>query len=56
MARGRKRTLDAKRKNVVVRFQESEALQIQDIATSEGKAISVYIRELVLSRLPKLSE
>lgn len=48
MARGRKKTSDAKRKNVVVRFQESEALDIQEVANAQGKAVSVFIREVVL--------
>lgn len=51
MARGRKKSIDAKRKNVVVRFQESEALNIQEAAKAQGKAVSVFIRELVLGSI-----
>jgi hypothetical protein len=51
MARGRKKTSDARRKNVVVRFQESEALNIQEVANAQGKAVSAFIRDVVLGSI-----
>jgi hypothetical protein len=49
MARGRKPTLDAKRANLVVRFQAEELNAIKKQAKSVGKPASVLIREIVLN-------
>jgi ABC-type uncharacterized transport system auxiliary subunit len=49
MARGRKPTRDAKRANIVVRFQADELNAIKDYGKREGKPASTLIREIVLN-------
>ena len=44
MARGRKPTRDAKRANIVVRFQADELNAIKDYGKREGKPASTLIR------------
>jgi hypothetical protein len=49
MAKGRKPILNAKRANLVVRFQDEELNAIKKQAKSVGKPTSVLIREIVLN-------
>ena len=49
MAKGPKPRLDAKRANLVVRFQESELNAIKKHAKSISKPASVLLREIVLN-------
>jgi len=49
--RGRKRQADAKRKLVVIRFQDVEFNAIEKYAKQLSKPVSTFIRELTLSHL-----
>ena len=49
--RGRKRQPDAKRKLVVIRFQDVEFNAIEKYAKQLSKPVSTFIRELTLSHL-----
>jgi len=51
MARGRKPTSDAKRSNIVVRFQESELNAIKKYAKGIDKPVSTLIRDITLEYL-----
>jgi len=51
MARGRKPKQDAKRKLIVVRFQDEEFNAIEKYAKQLGKPVSTLIREITLSHL-----
>ena len=51
MARGRKPKQDAKRKLIVVRFQDVEFNAIEKYAKQLGKPVSTLIREIMLSHL-----
>tara|TARA_R110000868_G_scaffold375150_1_gene639632 strand:+ start:617 stop:841 length:225 start_codon:yes stop_codon:yes gene_type:complete len=55
MARGPKPKMDAKRSNVIVRFQETELNAIRDYAKRQGKPISTFIREVALQHLESLN-
>jgi hypothetical protein len=55
MARGRKPKQDAKRKLIVVRFQDEEFNAVQDYASKQGQPISTFIREVVLNHLESLN-
>lgn len=49
MARGRKPTRDARRSNIVVRFQDGELNAIKHQAKAKGVPASTFIREVVLN-------
>jgi hypothetical protein len=49
MARGRKPTRDARRSNIVVRFQDGELNAIKHQAKAKGVPASTYIRDIVLN-------
>ena len=49
--RGRKPQANAKRKLVVIRFQDIEFNAIEKYAKQLGKPVSTFIRELTLSHL-----
>jgi len=49
MARGRKPTRDARRSNIVVRFQEGELNAIKHQAKAKGIPSSTYIRDVLLN-------
>jgi len=51
MARGRKPSRDAKRSNIIVRFQETELNAIREYANQQGKPISTLLREITLGYL-----
>ena len=55
MARGRKPQRDAKRKLIVVRFQQDEFNAVEDYAKRQGKPISTFIRELTLQHLESMN-
>ena len=55
MARGRKPQRDAKRKLIVVRFQQDEFNAVQDYANRIGKPISTFIRELTIQHLESVN-
>jgi hypothetical protein len=55
MARGRKPQRDAKRKLIVVRFQQDEFNAVEDYAKRQGKPISTFIREVTLQHLESLN-
>ena len=55
MARGRKPQRDAKRKLIVVRFQDEEFNAIEDYAKRQGKPISTFIREVTLQHLESMN-
>jgi hypothetical protein len=55
MARGRKPQRDAKRRILVIRFQQDEFNAVQDYAERQGKPISTFIRELTISHLESLN-
>jgi len=49
MARGRKPTRDARRSNIVVRFQDTELNAIKHQAKAKGVPASTYIRDIILN-------
>jgi hypothetical protein len=55
MARGRKPQRDAKRKLIVVRFQQDEFNAVEDYAKRQGKPISTFIREVTLQHLESMN-
>jgi hypothetical protein len=55
MPRGRKPQPNAKRANVIVRFQESELNAIREYVNRQDKHISTFIREVTLQHLESLN-
>ena len=55
MAKGRKPQRDAKRKLLVIRFQDEEYNAIQDYAKRQGQPISTFVRELTLNHLESMN-
>ena len=55
MARGRKPQRDAKRKLIVVRFQQDEFNAVEDYAKRQGKPISTFIREVTIQHLESMN-
>jgi hypothetical protein len=55
MAKGRKPQRDAKRKLLVIRFQDEEYNAIEAYAKSQGKPISTFVRELTLNHLESMN-
>jgi hypothetical protein len=51
MSRGRKPSRDAKRKNIIVRFQEGEYNAIKEYAKRLDIPFSTFVRDVVLKHL-----
>ncbi len=51
MRRGRKPSRDAKRKNIIVRFQEGEYNAIREYAKNMDTPFSTFVRDVVLGYL-----